>query len=294
MIVIEMGGGLGNQMFQFCLYKKLKSLRKDVYLDVSSYDLPGSLRRYELDRFIGIRREEIKFSNDSFRKRSNTSDALFIAKRFIFKRICRTYKDKIGVFQPEVYDMDWVRLVGYWQNESYFSDIRDSILECYTFDSNELDSRNRSLGGKMEKEQSVSLHVRRGDYLDDRNSHIYDNICTSNYYRRAVDYICKNVEHPIFYLFSDDIKWCKNNIGALYGDYHGKIESKFVDFNNGVHSYLDMYLMNKCRHHIIANSTFSWWGAWLGTNEDKIVVAPSRWLANHDTSDTICTDWIKV
>ena len=133
MIIEELNGGLGNQMFQYCLYKKLCILGKDVYLDASCYDEPDKAREFELNKFDGIKREKLVFSNNSYRDRS-VFNYWFVLKRRLFKHISHRYEDKIGIFQPEIYDMDWVRLVGYWQNERYFADIREDIIKsCYLF-----------------------------------------------------------------------------------------------------------------------------------------------------------------
>ena len=190
--------------------------------------------------------------------------------------------------------MDWFRLDGYWQNEDYFKDIREDILECFTFNPEGIDQKNKETAEKMMTSNSVSLHVRRGDYLTSAYQHVYSNICSVQYYKRATEYICQNIDNLFFFIFSDDIEWCKENIRELFGDGFDESRIAFIDYNHGDQSYLDMYLMSKCRHHIIANSTFSWWGAWLGTNEDKIVVAPDRWFANHDVTDIICDDWVRI
>lgn len=293
MIIEELNGGLGNQMFQYCLYKKLSMLGKDVYLDASCYDEPDNVRKFELNKFEGIKKEKLVFSNDSYRDRS-VLNCWFVVKRKVFKQINHSYEDKIGIYQPEIYDMDWVRLVGYWQNEKYFLDIREDVLESFCFDRDTVGDYNNKLAKEMANRTSVSLHVRRGDYLDPRYSHAYNNICTMDYYKKAVRYIYDNTKDPFFYIFSDDLEWVKNNICLLMGNDNFNDRVTFVDGNRGENSYLDMFLMSQCRHHIIANSTFSWWGAWLGTNGDKIVVSPNRWLSNHDTTDTICDGWIRI
>ena len=285
MVILELSGGLGNQMFQFALYKKLQSIGRNVVFDLSHYDCEGT-RQLELQLFDGIKHGNIlTISNMDYIRR---------VKRYLINKLNRVYQDKIGIFQPEIYDMDWVRLVGYWQNEKYFADIREDILKSFSFDRNTVGDYNNRLAQEMENRTSVSLHVRRGDYLDPRYSHAYNNICTVDYYKKAVKYINDNVGNPYFYIFSDDLEWVKDNISLLMGSNNVDDRVTFVDGNRGENSYLDMFLMSQCRHHIIANSTFSWWGAWLGTNEDKIVVSPSRWLANHDTTDTICDGWIRV
>lgn len=294
MIIVELSGGLGNQMFQFCLYKKLKVLGKEVYLDSSAYTHYDSKRKYELDKFQGISKEDLAFVNETDSMGKGFSNIIFRAKRFICNQNNRVYFDKIAIYQPEVFFIDYVRLRGYWQNEKYFNDLRDVILECFTFREDEFDDETVKYVEKMDANNSVSIHVRRGDYLETQFKNVYSDICSEHYYSRAVEYIFQEIEEPFFYVFSDDIEWCKRNVDLFFGDYYDSSKIQFVASNEGNKSYIDMYLMSKCKHHIIANSTFSWWGAWLGTNPDKIVLAPNKWFANRDTLDIICNDWIKI
>jgi hypothetical protein len=265
MIIINMSGGLGNQMFQYALYLKLKSLGKNVKLDTSLYRNADCGRNLELSIF-GIDIDEY-----------TPFDAKKVKFESLFKKYTY-YEDKIGIFQPEIFEFNNAVLDGYWQNEKYFIDIKSDVQKAFTFQES---ANNPILDGN-----SVSLHVRRGDYVEIENQGVYGNICTKDYYEKAIKYIMENVENPHFYLFSDDIEWVEKNI---YQD-----GMTIVDNNRGDNSYLDMLLMSKCRHHIIANSTFSWWGAWLGTYEGTITVSPSRWFQNHKTTDTICEGWICI
>ena len=294
MIIIDLSGGLGNQMFQFALYKKLISLGKDVYLDASSYSDMDSFRKLELLQYKGIKRSDLRLTNDYEQAPDFISRISFITKRWLLKRIGIRYEDKIGVFQPEVFDLNWAYLSGYWQNEKFFVDIREDILRTFSFEESDVDVVNKEYTKSMQEEQSVSLHVRRGDYLDPKCQKVYGGICTVKYYRNSVKYICEHVEKPSFYVFSDDLPWVRDNIDNLMGEVAKSCDIHYVDHNAGDKSFLDLYLMSQCKYHIIANSSFSWWGAWLGANEDKIVVAPSRWFANHDTSDVVCDDWVRM
>ena len=139
---------------------------------------------------------------------------------------------------------------------------------------------------QMRREQAVAVHVRRGDYLLPENSRKYGNICTLQYYKNAMQYMKKKVPDAKFYFFSNDSEWVRKNLAN--GD------SVIVDCNHGKENYLDMYLMSQCSHNIIANSSFSWWGAWLNQNPDKIVISPQRWFSHLDASDAICEDWVRV
>lgn len=294
MIVIEMTGGLGNQMFQFCLYERLRRIGKDVYLDASAYDDKAYARKLEIFRFSGIKSDYLRFYNDSLRNMKGTKEAAFLLKRRILKSFGTIYHDKIAVYQPEIFDKDWVRLIGYWQNECFFKDIRVDIIRMFSFAIDGKHNQVYALANDMARENSVSLHVRRGDYLDPRYQHVYCNICSLHYYGESIRYICDRITNPVFYVFSDDMEWVKENISVLFKCNGESCRVVYVDCNKGDDSYLDMYLMSQCKHHIIANSTFSWWGAWLGTYKGKVVVSPARWFANHEVTDTICDDWIRV
>ena len=138
----------------------------------------------------------------------------------------------------------------------------------------------------MTDSESVSVHIRRGDYLKKDLRPIYGDICTVDYYHRALEYVHNKIENPKIFMFSDDMQWVKDNLLEP-----GMILVNEMSEWDGM---TDMYLMTQCRHHIIANSSFSWWGAWLGDNPDKIVVAPVRWFNNHSQTDMICKEWVKI
>jgi hypothetical protein len=136
----------------------------------------------------------------------------------------------------------------------------------------------------IEETNSVSIHIRRGDFLLEEEK--FGNICTPQYYGKAITEIGRRVETPVFFFFSDDMKWVRENMRIPHPYY--------IDWNRGKDSWQDMFLMSKCKHHIIANSTFSWWGAWLNPSPQKVVVTPGRFLNNMDTPDLIPDSWVKV
>lgn len=133
---------------------------------------------------------------------------------------------------------------------------------------------------------SVSIHIRRGDYLSEINQGLYGGICTEMYYAKAITYICNKIDQPSFFVFSNEIDWVKNNVDIPNPTY--------IDFNNGADSWQDMFLMSQCKHNIIANSSFSWWGAWLNRNTNKIVITPSRFINLEEDSDIIPDAWIRI
>ena len=142
---------------------------------------------------------------------------------------------------------------------------------------------NIKIASEIKNSESVSLHVRRGDYL---NEPMFNGICDVKYYDLAMQKIKHMVDSPVWFIFSNDISWCRK---------HFTQENViFVDNNSGENSYRDMQLMSLCKHHIIANSSFSWWGAWLGEQQDAITIAPRRWIKEGQSSDIICHNWITI
>ncbi len=183
--------------------------------------------------------------------------------------------------QGEIY------LDGYWQSEKYFAEIEGIIRRELIIQPAAVSKC--SVAASLQGSQSVSLHVRRGDYVHNpivRNVHP---VCSATYYDQAVKYIAERVSNPHFFIFSDDIAWCRENLNFSY-------PVNFVTHQYPVENYLDMYLMSKCCHHIIANSSYSWWGAWLNSNPDKIVVAPHQWFSDPrlSSADIVPAGWVKL
>ncbi|MDR2407204.1 MAG: alpha-1,2-fucosyltransferase [Bacteroidales bacterium] len=177
-------------------------------------------------------------------------------------------------------------LDGYWQNELYFKDCEDIVRRKYQFIT-PLDLKNNDLKNKICSVNSVSIHVRRGDYLKHK---MYLGLCDKDYYVNAISYMKKKIDHPVFFVFSNDINWCKSNLRDVINDSC----SEYIDWNKKGKSYIDMQLMSICKHNIIANSSFSWWGAWLNNNIDKIVIAPKKWLNIELIIQPQCKDWILI
>jgi len=177
-------------------------------------------------------------------------------------------------------------LQGHWQLEEYFLDIRNLLLEEFT-PAEELSNDSIDLLNEIEHTLSVSLHIRRGDYVNAPNFEP----CGLDYYLRSIDYISKQLEQPRYFIFSDDIEWAKSNFKTLKN-----VQFVAADANRSLCQ--ELWLMSKCKHHIISNSTYSWWGAWLNVSPQKIVVAPKRWYKNDDLEGKLKTialeSWIKL
>lgn len=285
MIIVRVIGGLGNQMFQYALYKKLQVIGKKVKLDISGFNNYKLHNGYELERIFNIKpsiatEAEINKLND------NKTNFIYKIKRKVVGRKKTHYCEENFKFDKEIYINDNMYLDGYWQTEKYFEDIRDEILVDFSYQF-EGDKKNETILQDIKKTNSVSIHIRRGDYVKDKEVFkIYGGITTSEYYQLAINAICKRVENPRFFIFSNDIEWVKSNLRIN--------NSCFIEHNSGLDSYKDLFLMSMCKHNIIANSSFSWWGAWLNQNENKTVIVPDKWVNTYDTPDIAPKQWIKI
>ena len=285
MITIRMIGGLGNQLFLYALYEKMLSLGKEayIYLDKACYDLykqQGLVEAYQLP-LLGLDPVDSPAS-ERIRKNFARNNVYDLIERRVLGRFGKIYQEKEeGKFDPDVLRKDNAFFMGYFQTEKYFEDIGESIRNKIHFEGSD-DGAYSEILKEMRKDNSVSIHVR--NYLDATGK--FDGICDSNYYRTAIEEIRKKVSNPVFYLFSDNMDAAERMLSE-----HKVIP---VRFNRGPRSYLDMFLMSQCRHHIIANSSFSWWGAWLNPHSDKIVIAPKRWLNDAEFPDICPESWIRI
>lgn len=292
MIIVKIIGGLGNQLFQYSMGRAIeKKLGKDVYFDISEFE-NYELRNLELYHF----NTEIKLApKERVQELKNLKNKLLfkifsklrIQKLFI--KYLSYYQEYIEDYSRDIFDLNkQVYLDGYWQSEKYFLDIKDVIINelvVKTPASNE----NQKLLKNILIQNSVSVHIRRGDYINNNKVNQLYGTCSLEYYQKACDYISSKIENPVFYIFSDDIEWAKSNLGNQYN----KI---FVDINSADKAYEDLRLMSSCKHNIIANSSFSWWGAWLNSNLNKVVIAPDIWFVNTriNSKDIIPNSWIRI
>jgi hypothetical protein len=177
---------------------------------------------------------------------------------------------------------------GYWQSEKYFLPIREQLLKELK-PKNKVSEKTSELEVDIKATQSVSIHVRRGDYISIKSNNEYYETCTAEYYASAITYICEKLDKPLLYVFSDEPTWFEQNVKTNY-------QTVYITHNIGNHSYEDMYLMSLCKHNIIANSSFSWWGAWLNANANKIVVAPKKWfkIKSKNSKDLLPKEWIQL
>ncbi|MCL4404047.1 alpha-1,2-fucosyltransferase [Patescibacteria group bacterium] len=287
MVIAKLIGGLGNQMFQYAAGRRLALQRNtQLKLDIRAFET-YKLHRYSLD---GFKIAATFATGDDFKKVgriSTSSMAAQLAHKLKINRFGRLVIERSFGFEPEILNLpDGVYLDGYWQSPLYFNDIEGTLRREFS-----LKEALPDYGGLLEKirqPNSVSVHVRRGDYVNDALTNQFHGTCSPEYYRRASQVIGERVSRPQFFVFSDDIDWVRDNltIGA---------STTFIDKTFGLSNYQELILMSYCQHHIIANSSFSWWGAWLGDSPSKIVVAPKRWLnLPVETKDLFPADWIAI
>lgn len=285
-IVMEYAGGLGNQLFQFALAKYLEWKGRKVVADITHYSSLNT-RRFELGRLFknNCLRYASEDVNIYFAMKDKISRMEKLNQRYVYEEPDITRCSQYGVSE------EWGNIKrgvvkGYFQTYLFADQIRAVLLHCLEFPTME-DNSLCALADDMKRKNSVSIHIRRGDYLAESERRM-DGICDVSYYEKAIQRIRESVKNPYYYIFSDDISWCKENVKVDKVIY---IEPEmFLDYED----WYDMYLMCKCKHNIIANSSFSWWGAWLNENEDKIVIAPKKW-DNFCCLTNICPPiWIRV
>lgn len=292
MVVIKLQGGLGNQMFQYAAAKSLAvRLKADVFLDLSWFsNIPATdtKRWYELDYFA---LEKNTIDINKYTVISKGLGRATKAKRYVMaknkKNILWSFDSPDQKYHKEYTKLKGnIYLEGWFTSEKYFKDIREELLKEFIF-TIEANEKSKNLLSEIEKTSSVSLHVRRGDYLKNKNAKKWHGVKGNDYYRTAIEIMNTRIKNPVYFVFSDDIQWCKKNIITSKKIY-------FVDHNK--YGAEDLMLMCECKNNIITNSTFSWWGAWLNRNNKKIVIAPEAWLndSSVDTSDVLPKEWIKI
>jgi len=283
MIIVNIKGGLGNQMFQYAFARALSLRKKAPFkLDISSYP-KQDLRSYTLSNF---NIEEHIASPQEVRQYKYPYGALSKAWRFFSTKILRRFH--IG-FEPQLlHGSTGAYYDGYFQSEDYFIDFEETIRSDFT-PSKPLPLLVSNLISRIQSDSaSVSLHIRRGDYVTNASANSHHGLPTIEYYQAAADYLSDHISKDIkIYVFSDDIDWAKENLSLGY-------PTQFVS-SPDIKDYEELFIMAACKHNIIANSSFSWWAAWLNPNQQKMVIAPSRWLAGKpDPYKTVPSTWIRL
>lgn len=266
MIVVETKGGLGNQLFQYAVARRLAELHEtELKLDVSWNKLYGARQ----DHYLG-----------HFNTPENFASIQEIAQ-------ARRFKERYYHFDPDVLSLgDNVHLVGYWQSEKYFLEIEPIVRREFTL-RNGLEEVDKELAASMFHSNSVSLHIRRTDYLPGG----IHGVCSPSFYLRCLACLEENFEIDHVFVFGDDIGWAQRSLQLIQPTVY--VTPSDIRGN----TCRDFYLMSLCKYHILANSTFSWWAAWLCQREDKVILAPRPWFlspGNRDEKDLIPNTWVRI
>lgn len=291
MKIVKFYGGLGNQLFQYAMLVAIREHFEEVALmDTSVYASYGLHNGLEITRIFKTTAKEATKEQIQRVSRFTTNYKLSRVFHYLLPAKSTEFKERtFGKYYPEVFERSNDCLYdGYWQHHEYFANCREAILKEFSL-REPLDKINQdSFDTYMSSAKYVSIHVRRGDFL---NSKLYRGLCGKEYYMAAIKKAFDIVgEDAHFVFFSNDISWCKVNLAPLVTN--GRCT--FVTHNTGADSYKDMMLMTACRVNIIANSSFSWWGAYLNQREDKVVIAPDKWI-NKDMQNPIqMKNWIKI
>jgi hypothetical protein len=295
-IVARLQGGHSNQLFQYATARCVAERRNaEAYMDPEWFAaIPaGDTRRiYELDGYRFEQRlleaGDVSVADDEEPGRPHRRIRLFARRRS--RPILRRYRQQGHGFDPQVLDLpDDTYLDGWWQDERYFSEIRSILLDELQLREAPSERAAHWLR-EMEEPVSVSLHVRRGDYVTNPAAGSFHGLLGPAYYEAALERLVAAVGEPGLkvFVFSNDIEWCKNELRLAY-------PTSFVDSGNS--GPADMRLMRSCRHHVVANSSFSWWGAWLSDHPGKVVVAPDRWFADpvaNAETEIVPRSWLRI
>lgn len=270
-------GGLGNQMFQYAylLMLKNKGYNVSAFIPSNKWEHIGG---FELKRAFGIEHkqsiwERLYQLGFPFTRLFSLSHKTYFGKNFRVNNEDLSPDKKYGYFY------------GTWQSDKYLINPKE-IRKTFRFDEKGLSPRTTQLANALRGALAVSVHVRRGDYQSATFVQGFGTCCSIDYYRKAIDLFKEKFPQAHFVFFSDDMEWVKNNLNVE--------DSIYVTHNSGTDSWQDMYLMSLCQHNIIANSTFSWWGAWLNNNPDKIVIAPKRWWNTIENDDVVPSSWLRI
>jgi hypothetical protein len=287
MVTVKLFGGLGNQMFQYAFSLSYSKKGRQLKYHVNSVEYSHFKGNCELTNafptlqlIMAGKRDFFFYMESFFDKKRNEKIFRLKSDRYYIEE---TNEEEFTLIK-DVHDRDNIYLSGYWQHEGYFKEFRKELKKVFFFEKfKDGDLWNKSLAEKIIHSNSVSVHVRLGDYLQST----VHKVLTMNYYVQAIELINSKISNAEFFIFSDD----EHFVTRYFFDKGMTI----VNCNKHIDSYKDMQLMGMCRHNIIANSTFSWWAAWLNDNHDKIVVSPKQWFNNDkDISGLLLNDWIKL
>lgn len=286
MKIVQLSGGLGNQLFQYSFGVHLHQIQKEEIYYLYNHDAnvtPRSLELHQLGispKLINsVQLNELQYESNKLIRhlREKTGLANYLKLR-----------EDSGTEITQNQDPRHQIYIGYWQDYRYVQSSQPQLLK--SLQKTSLSPRSQNFLSSVEQNTSVAIHIRRGDYVTNSKVSQVLKALPLSYYITAIELLKRKITQPHFYVFSNDAQWVHQHF-PKYIDYD------YVDWNTGSYSYQDMILMSKCSHQIIANSSFSWWGAWLGKKQDQIVISPRQWFAPEtdiDTKDLIPNDWYQI
>lgn len=296
MIVVRIYEGLGNQMFAYAYayaLSKRKKFKNKVYIDIRNEAI-NELDDVRIYRPITIDKFQLTLPviNNNIAKKWDYLKKAILIHKFIYVFAKRgIWKYKFMTESDYNFNKNNFRLknnlyvVGWFQHYEYFKNVRSDLLKEFTL--KQEFTEPQALKKIMKNYEVVSIHVRRGDYISNRMARKVMGICNEDYYEKAVEYINKKIENIYLFIFTDDEQWVKQTLKL-------SVPSIVISNHYGLTDEQELVLMSRCKHNIIANSTFSWWGAWLNTNKEKIVIAPKRWFADSRRKNIALKEWIKL
>lgn len=294
MVIVRLIGRMGNQLFQYAVGRQLALRNKmPLKIDMSANEptVENKLTYFNIDAPLATE-EEVKRMVSKYESHSFYSRAYRKIERKLLPRHKRKYFKEKGYYE---YDADLIKITssvlleGFWQHHQYFEKLHPRLWDELTL-RDEYIFEHKIFQEIVQAGSSISIHIRRGDYVSDPNNLNWFGVMPISYYQNAISYMDQHVKNPVYFVFSDDLDWAERNLSI-------KAPVVFVDIDGGKKDYLELYAMSKCRHNIIANSSFSWWAAFLNKNEDKKIIAPKTWLAVEELNKKVTIQmpsWIKM
>lgn len=286
MIVVRLSGGLGNQLFQYAAGRRLAQRRQaELVLDLGWYERTprrDTPRDYELAHYP----IQARIASGTEKLWCRLHEGPVLRRLDRLPRRWRHRREKGFAFDPAVLELpNDVYLDGYWQSYRYFDDIA-ALIQSELTPLAPMGPRDEELAGRIRATNSVAVHIRRGDYVTNAAASRAHGLCSAEYYDRALSRIAAAVD-PHFFVFSDDPAWARSSM-----KFPGPFE--VIDHNGPERAFQDLRLMAMCKHQITANSSFSWWGAWLNANPAKIVLTPAQWFVKVPNTSSLCpSDWLR-
>lgn len=276
-IEVEISGGIGNQLFQFAAALALaQHLHAEVILDVSWYERElqsVDKRHIELDKFLDLSKIRLVKS----KRHPKVEIALKIAKNF---KVINDAKLDLGAFHS-LSTRRHIRMRGYWQSEAYFTPVADFLRSSYSKHLIMSTLANK-IANEIRSSVSLGIHVRRGDYITNRKTNSFHGVCGEEYFTNATGLVLRSTKIDKIYIFSDDIQWCRENLDLDVPSV--LVESRVSDTEQ-------LKLLSLCNHHVISNSSFSWWAAWFGYSEEQVVIYPQAWFSDGSRLKKMPVHW---